>query len=108
MEKGDSITNHLNVFNTIINQLLSVDFTLIEEKFFGLLCSLLNPWDILVMATRSYNTTLKINNVVGSVLSEEMRKNEHGRIDKQFPLGTQLIGRKRKRKNIQSKIQIKW
>lgn len=45
----------------------------------SLLCSLPDSWDGLVIAIRSNNTTLKIDDVVASILLEEMRrKNKEG------------------------------
>jgi hypothetical protein len=70
---GDSVTKHLNAFNTIISQLLFVDIKITEEKCISMLCSLLNSSDNLVMAIRSNNTTLKLDDVVATLLSEEMR-----------------------------------
>ena len=41
MEHGDSVIDHLNVFNTLISQLMSVDIKIEEEeKCITLLCSL--------------------------------------------------------------------
>lgn len=79
MSDGDSVTEHLNAFNIVISQLLSIDIKIIEEKCISLLYSLSNSWDSLVMAIGSNNTTLKLDNVVTTLLSEEMRwKNMEG------------------------------
>ena len=49
MEDGDSVTDHLNVFNTLVSQLVHVDIKMEEEdKCITLLCSLLDLWDNLV------------------------------------------------------------
>ena len=41
MEDGDSVTNHLNIFNTLVSQLISVDIKMKEDdKCITLLCSL--------------------------------------------------------------------
>ena len=41
MEDGDFVTDHLNVFNTLVSHLISVDIKMEEEdKFITLLCSL--------------------------------------------------------------------
>ena len=69
MRNGDSITKHLNAFNIVINQLLSID----KEKRISLLCSLSDSWDNLVKAIGSNNITLKIDDVVTTLLAEEMR-----------------------------------
>jgi hypothetical protein len=75
MSDGSSVTEHLNVFNTIISQLSSVDIKITEEeKCISLLCSFPDSWDSLVMAIGSNTTTLVLEDVVASLLSEEMRR----------------------------------
>jgi hypothetical protein len=81
MEDGDSVTEHLNAFNTLVSQLVSVNITIAEEdKCITLLCSLPDSWDNLVVAIGSTTqSTLKYEDVVASLLSEEMRwKNMDG------------------------------
>jgi hypothetical protein len=76
MSDGSSVTENLNVFNTIINQLSSVDIKITEEeKCINLLCSLPDSWYSLVMAIGSNITTLSLEDVVASLLLEEMRRN---------------------------------
>jgi hypothetical protein len=76
MSDGISMTEHLNVFNTILSQLSSVDIKITEEeKCINLLCSFLDSWDSLVMAIECNTTTLALEDVVASLLSEEMRRN---------------------------------
>jgi hypothetical protein len=76
MEDGDSVTEHLNAFNTLVSQLVSVNITIAEEdKCITLLCSLPDSWDNLVVAIGSTTqSTLKYEDVVSSLLSEEMRR----------------------------------
>jgi hypothetical protein len=76
MEDGDSVTTHLNSFNTLVSQLGSVNITIAEEyKCITLLCSLPNSWDNLVVAIGSTTqSTLNYEDVVASLLSEEMRQ----------------------------------
>jgi hypothetical protein len=76
MEDGDSVTEHLNAFNTLVSQLGSVNITIAEEdKCITLLCSLPDSWDNLVVAIGSTTQpTLKYKDVVASLLSEEMRR----------------------------------
>jgi hypothetical protein len=76
MEDGDSMTEHLNAFNTLVIQLGSVNITIAEEdKCITFLCSLPDSWDNLVVAIGSLTqSTLKYEDVVASLLSEEMRR----------------------------------
>jgi hypothetical protein len=75
MEDGDSVTEHLNAFNTLVSQLVSVNITIAEEdKCITLLCSFPDSWDNLVVAIGSTTqSALKYEDVVSSLLSEEMR-----------------------------------
>jgi hypothetical protein len=76
MEDGDSVTEHLNAFNTLVSQLVSVNITIAEEdKCITFLCYLPDSWDNLVVAIGSTTqSTLKYEDVVASLLSEEMRR----------------------------------
>jgi len=75
MEDGKSVTDHVNTFNMLVVQLTSVGVKMEEEdRCIRLLCSLPNLWDHLVMAIRSTNTTFKMDEVVSSLLSKEMRR----------------------------------
>ena len=76
MEDGDFVTNHLNVFNTLVSQLVSIDIKMKEEdKCITLLCSLPDSWDNLVVAiSSSTKSALKFEDIVSSLLSEEMRR----------------------------------
>ena len=72
MEDGDSVTDHLNVFNTLVSQLIKMEE---ENKCITLLCSLPDSWDNLVVAMgSSTKSTLKFEDIVSSLLSEEMRR----------------------------------
>lgn len=76
MNKGDFLITNLNAFSTMISQLMSVDIKITkEEKCINLLCSFPNSWDLLVIAIGSKTTTLRIYDVVASLLSEEIRRN---------------------------------
>jgi hypothetical protein len=76
MEYGNSVKKHLNAFNTLVRQLVSVNITITEEdKCITLLCSLPDSFDNLVVAIDSTTqSTLKYEDVVLSLLSEEMRR----------------------------------
>ena len=65
---------HLNAFNTVASQLVSVEIKILDEdKCIILLCSLPDSWDSLVVAIGSNITSLKFEEVVSSLLLEEMR-----------------------------------
>jgi hypothetical protein len=76
MEDGYSVTEHLNAFNNLVSQLISVNIMIVEEnKCITLLCSFPNSWDNLVVAIGSTTqSTLKYEDVVSSLLSKEMRQ----------------------------------
>ena len=76
MEDSDSVTDHLNVFNTLVIQLNYADIRMEEEKkCITMLCSLPDSWDNLVLVIgSSTKSTLKFEDVVASLLSEEMRR----------------------------------
>ena len=61
MKDGDSVTEHLNAFNTVVSQLSSIDIKISDEdKCISLLCSLPDSWDSLVIAIGSNTTTLNL------------------------------------------------
>ena len=76
MQDGDSEIDHLNVFNTLVSQLIYVDIKIEEEDTcITLLCSLPYLWDNLVVAIgSSAKSTLKFEDVIASLLSKEMRR----------------------------------
>ena len=45
-----------------------------EERCQIFLCSLLDSWDSLIMTIGSTSVVLKMEDIVGSLLSEEMRR----------------------------------
>jgi hypothetical protein len=75
MDDGDSVTEHLNYFNTLVSKLVSINIMIAEEdKCITLLCSFPYSWDNLFVAVGSTTqSTLKYDDVVSSLLSEEMR-----------------------------------
>eukprot|EP00253_Pinus_taeda_P033001 PITA_33001 len=75
MKDGDSVTEHLNAFNIVVSQLSSVDIKISDEdKCISLLCSLLDSWDSLVIAIGSNATALQFDEIVSSLLTEEIRR----------------------------------
>ena len=75
MRYGDSVTKHLNAFNIVVSQLLFVDSKILDEdKCISFLCSLPDSWDSLVVDIGSNTTTLSFDDVVSSLLSEDMRR----------------------------------
>jgi glucose-6-phosphate isomerase len=77
MSEGGSIAHHLNEFNTVTNQLIFVKEDFDDEiRALLIMCSLPERWNGLVMAVSKYvsgSNTLKFDDVVGVILSEEMQ-----------------------------------
>ena len=82
MSEGGSIVDHLNEFNTLTNQLSYIKVNFDDEvRALLILCSLSEIWNGLVMAvsnSASRSNTLKFDDVVGVILSEEMRRKSTG------------------------------
>ena len=75
MEEDGQIFEHLENFNMLLTQLTSVEVPMDEEERCQiLLCSFLDSWDSLVMAIGSTSFVLKMEDVVGFLLYEEMRR----------------------------------
>ena len=76
MSEGRSIADHLNDFNTVTNQLSSIEVEFdAEVRGLLILCSLTESWNGLVMVVSnsiSGSNTLKFDDVVDVILSEEM------------------------------------
>ena len=68
---------HLNAFNNLVSELASVDIKISDEdKCISLLCSLPDSGDSLVITIGSNATALHFDEIVSSLLTEEMtRKN---------------------------------
>jgi hypothetical protein len=76
MKEGMKIIDHLNVFNTLIFQLNSMEVKLDDEdKTITLLCSLPESWDHLVTSI-SFSTieTLEFDIVVGALFFEGVQR----------------------------------
>ena len=76
MKEGMKITYHLNVFNTLIFQLSSMDVKIDDEdKAMNLLCTLPESWGQVVSSiSLSTTDTLEFDNFVGALFFEELRK----------------------------------
>jgi hypothetical protein len=70
------VTEHVNAFDTLVSLLVFVNITIAEkDKCITLLCSLSDSWDNLVVEIGSATqSTLKYEDVVASLLFEEMRQ----------------------------------
>ena len=76
MDENDIVTKHMNVYNTLVSQITYVGIKLVEEdKCITLLCYFPYSWDNLIVAIGSASqATLKFDEIVSSLLSEEMRQ----------------------------------
>ena len=76
VSEGGSIDDHLNDFNMVTNQLSSIGVNFDDEvRDLLILCSFPERWDGLVMVVSnsiSGSSTLKFDDVIGVILSEEM------------------------------------
>ena len=76
MKECSKIEDHLNFFNTLIFQLTSMDVKIDDEdKVVNLLCTLHESWaQVVPSISLSTTDTLEFDNVVGALLSKELRK----------------------------------
>ena len=72
MKEGTTITDHLNVFNTLLVQLESIEVKFeSEDKAITSICSLPESWDHFVTSiSLSISETLEFYDVFGAFLSE--------------------------------------
>ena len=81
MGEGNSITNHISEFNTIIVQLTLVQITFDDEvKTLILLPSLRENWSasIIVVSNYASNSKLKLDNICDLILSENVSRKSSG------------------------------
>lgn len=77
MREGESIVKHLNSFNLVLSQLASIDVKVEEEdKCIMLLYSLPKSWDNFVLSITTNMEDPKMDVLIATLLSQEMRKNE--------------------------------
>jgi len=75
MKDGDLVTENLNTLNIVVSQLLSIDIKIADEdKCINLLFSLPNSWASMVVAIGRNVTALQFDEIVSSLLLEEMRQ----------------------------------
>ena len=70
MDENDIVTEHMNVYNTLVNLITSIGIKMTkEDKCITLLCSLPYSSDILIVAIGSDSqATLKFDEIVSSLL----------------------------------------
>ena len=82
MSEGGFVVDHLNEFNMLTSQLSSIKVNFDDEvRALLILCSLAKRWNSLVMVVSNYVpslNTLKFDDVVGVILSEEMQRKSTG------------------------------
>lgn len=78
MKEGGIVSNHLNNFNTLVSQLISMGINLDSEmKTILLLCSLPKSWEGVLMATNTSvaaKRKLNFDDVAGTLLGKDMRR----------------------------------
>ena len=76
ISEGGSVADHLNDFNTITSQLSSIGVNFYDEvRGMLFLCSVPESWNGLFMSISNFvfgSSTLKFDDVVGAIISEEM------------------------------------
>ncbi|KAK2974678.1 hypothetical protein RJ640_026412 [Escallonia rubra] len=81
MSENGSVVDHLNDFNGVTNQLESVSINFDDEiRALLFLCSLPDSWNNLVttVSNSTISGTLTLNDVVSSVMNDEMRRKTIG------------------------------
>jgi hypothetical protein len=81
MAKGATVAKYLNEFNTITNQLFSVEIEFDDEiRILIVLASLPNNWEAMRMVVNNSvgKGKLKYNDIQDLILSEEVRRRDAG------------------------------
>ena len=100
------MTEHLNTFNIMVSQLLSLDIKISDEdKCIGLFCSLPDSSDSMVIVIGSNATALQFDEIVSALLTEEMRRKnmESRNVDALFVRGQSQNRNKNKSSSGRSK-----
>jgi len=93
MNEGTTVSDHLNFFNKVINELLPVDVKIdVEDKALIVLSSLPESYDHIVTNMLYGKKTLILDEVTSTLLSNEIRKRPNQ--DKQTGSGLVATGRK--------------
>ncbi|KAK2989776.1 hypothetical protein RJ640_029930 [Escallonia rubra] len=103
MSENGSVVDHLNDFNGVTNQLESVGINF-DDKIRALLflCSLPDSWNNLVttVSNSTISGTLTLNDVVSSVMNDEMRRKTIGDgISSSTALSVESRGRQNNKEN---------
>ena len=102
MEEGGLVAAHVNEFNTIVNQLSSVEIEFEDEvRALILLASLPNSWEPMRAAVSNSVGTqkLKFNDVRDSILAEEVRRIDSGEASTSSAFNVENRGRNPDRNN---------
>lgn len=102
MEEGGLVAAHVNEFNTIVNQLSSVEIEFDDEvRALILLASLPNSWEPMRAAVSNSVGTqkLKFNDVRDRILAEEVRRIDSGETSTNSAFNVENRGRKPDRNN---------
>ncbi|KAK2985417.1 hypothetical protein RJ640_003159 [Escallonia rubra] len=103
MSENGSVVDHLNDFNGVTNQLESVGINFDDEiRALLFLCSLPDSWNNLVttVSNSTISGTLTLNDVVSSVMNDEMRRKTIGDgISSSTALSVESRGRQNNKQN---------
>jgi len=101
MNEGTTILEHLNFFNKVISELLTVDVKLDEEdKAFILLSSLSESYDHIITIKLYGKETLILEEVASTFLSNEIKKRSNQDKQTRSGLDTRRKGRREERSGL--------